>query len=122
LQIIPKAQAGYLVAELVTEFQRNPSTIRRNIHNAVKRGTTLKAARTGHSPTLLLYQKKIIYRAVCAAPKIKYSKLAEAALFVDAEGTPSKPPSHSTLYRYLREHGLANYRCKNNQNSTAGML
>jgi transposase len=122
LQIISKLQAGCLVAELVAEFQRDPSTIRQTIHNIAKHSTTLKAARTGRPPTLSLHQKKITYRKACAAPNIEYSKLAEAAVFVDAEGTPSKPPSHSTLYRCLKERGLANYRCKSDQNSTVGML
>jgi hypothetical protein len=112
LQIIPKSQAGCSVAELVAEFQRNPSIIRQTIHNVAKHSTTLKAARTGCPPTLSLHQKKIIYRKARAVPKIEYSKLAEAVIFVDAEGTASKTPSHSTLYRGLKERGLANYHCK----------
>jgi hypothetical protein len=121
LQVISKSQAGCLVAELVAEFQCNPSTIRQTIHNVAKHSTTLKAACTGRPPTLLLHQKKIIYGKACAVPKIEYSKLAEAAVFVDADGTPSKPQSHSTLYQHLKELGLANYCCKSNQNSTAGI-
>jgi transposase len=31
---------------------------------------------------------------------------------VNAEGTPSKPPSRSTLYRMLKKHGLTNQRSK----------
>jgi hypothetical protein len=71
--------------------------------------TNLAAA--GH----LLYQssrKKIIYRKVCAAPKIEYSQLAKEAIFMNAEGTPSKPPSHSTLYWALKQCGLTNYKAK----------
>jgi hypothetical protein len=63
----------------------------------------------------LFYQssrKKIIYRKVCFTPKIEYSALQQEAIFVNAEGILSKPPSHSTLYRELRRRGLTNYKAK----------
>jgi uncharacterized pyridoxamine 5'-phosphate oxidase family protein len=52
-------------------------------------------AAAGH----LFYQssrKKIIYRKVCAVPKIEYSQLAKEAIFMNMEGTPSKAtqPQH----------------------------
>jgi hypothetical protein len=60
----------------------------------------------------LKQQKKIIYRKVRAALKIEYLQLAKEAIFVNAEGTPSKPPSRSTLYRALKRRGLTNYKAK----------
>jgi hypothetical protein len=66
--------------------------------------------------------KKIIYRKARAAPKLEYSELAKAGVVVSANGTPSKPPSRSTLYRLLKRHGLTNFPCKSVQNSTVRML
>jgi hypothetical protein len=119
LRIIAKAEGGVSVAELVDEFQRSPNCIRTTIRLAKNRTTTLEAPRSGRPPILLLHPKNIIYRKARAAPKIKYLELAQVGVFVNAEGTPSKPPSRSTLYRYLKGQGLT---VKSVQNSTAGML
>jgi hypothetical protein len=43
---------------------------------------------------------------------MEYSELAQEAIFVNHEGTPSKPPSRSTLYQELRRRGLTNYKAK----------
>jgi transposase-like protein len=112
LRIIAKAEGGVSVAELVDEFQRSPNCIRTTIRLAKNRTTTLEAPRSGRPPILLLHPKNIIYRKARAAPKIKYLELAQVGVFVNAEGTPSKPPSRSTLYRYLKGQGLTNFHCK----------
>jgi transposase len=112
LTIIAKAGAGVSVAELVDEFGRSPNCIRTTIRIGKTRTTTLEAPRSGRPPILSLHQKKIIYRKARAAPKIEYSELAKVGVFVTAEGTPSKPPSRSTLYRCLKRQGLSNFRCK----------
>jgi transposase len=88
----------------------------RTIHHLYKKylqtGTTQDRPRSGRPPVLSVNQKKIIYRKARAAPKIEYSKLIEEGVFVNADGTASKPPSKSTLYRALKRRGLTNYRCK----------
>jgi hypothetical protein len=61
---------------------------------------------------LSLHQKKLIYRKARAQPKIEYENLVEVNTFVNADGTPPKALSRSTLYRCLKERGLTNYRCK----------
>jgi hypothetical protein len=48
----------------------------------------------------------IIYRKACVAPTIEYSKLIEEGVFVNADGTASKPPSKSTLYCALKRCGF----------------
>lgn len=76
------------------------------------RTTTQERPRTGRPPILSLHQKKIIYRKVRANPKIEYSELVETAILMNADGTPLKPPSRSTLYRLLKSRLLTNHRCK----------
>jgi hypothetical protein len=102
LRIIAKAEGGVSVAELVDEFQRSPNCICTNIQLAKTRITTLEAPRSGLPPILSLHQNKIIYREARAAPKIEYPELVQVGVFVNTKGTPSKPPSRSTLYRYLK--------------------
>jgi hypothetical protein len=43
---------------------------------------------------------------------MEYLQLAQEAIFVNAEGTPSKPPSRSTLYRALKRRGLTKDKAK----------
>jgi hypothetical protein len=62
------------------------------------------------------------HRKVRAAPKIEYSELAQESVFVNHEGTLSKPPSRSTLYKELLRRGPTNHKAKSVQSSTAGML
>jgi hypothetical protein len=75
-------------------------------------GTTQDRPRSGRPPVLSVNQKKIIYQKARAAPIIEYSKLIEEGMFVNADGTPLKPPSKSTSYRALKRCSLANYWCK----------
>jgi transposase len=98
--------------ELAAEFGRSESSIKYTIQTYSKLPTTHEQPRSGRPPTLSLNQKKIIYRKVRAAPKIEYSELAEHGVFVNKEGSLSKPPSRSTLYRVLKRRGLTNHRCK----------
>jgi transposase/transposase-like protein len=112
IRIIAKSDAGVKVSELVEEFERSPNCIRTTIRLAKTRTTTQEASRSGRPPILSLHQKKIIYRKARAAPKIEYSDLSQVGVFVNAEGTPSKPPSRSTLYQCLKGYGLTNFRCK----------
>jgi hypothetical protein len=57
-------------------------------------------------------QKKIIYRKFCAPPKMEYSQLAKEAMFVYLDGTTSKPPSRTTLWRIIKKHGPSKHHCK----------
>ena len=65
-------------------------------------GTTKDNPRSDRPPLLSLHQKKIVYRKARAQPKIGYKVLSEVGVLVNSDGTYSKPPSHSTLYRYLK--------------------
>lgn len=118
--IIAKAAAGTSVRELVEEFGRSPNCIRTTIRLAKTRDTTQEAPRSGRPSILSRHQKKIIYRKAPAAPKIEYSHLAEVGVFANTDGTLSKPPSRSTLYRVLKGLGLTNFRCKKRPKLTQG--
>ena len=52
LQIIAKASAGVSTTELVKEFNRDATTIRRVIRLATTRTTTTEAPRSGRPPIL----------------------------------------------------------------------
>jgi transposase len=110
--IIAQYKAGVSVAELAIAFERGASTIRDTLKRWNLHATVSDLPRSGRKPILSLHQKKLIYRAARAAPKIEYDELAKVGVFVNAEGTPSKPPSRSTLYRVLKGFGLSNFRCK----------
>ncbi|KNG52888.1 x-pro dipeptidyl-peptidase protein [Stemphylium lycopersici] len=110
-QIISKAEAGVSVQELVEEFGRSPNCIRTTLRLSKTRATTQEAPRSGRPPILSLRTKKIIYRKARAAPKLEYSELAKAGVVVSADGSPSKPPSRSTLYRLLKRRSLTNFPC-----------
>jgi transposase len=103
-------QGGMTVQEVAAAIQRSERAIRDLKYRQT--GSVQDKPRSGRPPVLSKQQKKIIYKKVRAAPKIEYSQLAKEAIFVNAEGTPSKPPSRSTLYRALKRHGLTNYKAK----------
>lgn len=112
LQIVAKSDAGVSTEELVAEFQRDATTIRRTIRNAKKRGTTEEAARSGRPSLLSLTQKKLLYRKVRSEPKTEYSELSKHAQLALPNGTFSSAPSRSTIYRHLKQRDLTNRRCK----------
>jgi transposase len=105
-------QGGMTVQEVAAAIQRSERAIRDLRLKYRQTGSVQDKPRSGRPPVLSKQQKKIIYREVRAALKIEYSQLAKEAIFVNAEGTPSKPPSHSTLYRALKRHSLTNYKAK----------
>jgi transposase len=109
--IIAKREYGASIKELAAEFGRSESAIKYTIRT-YSPTTTQGKPRSGRPHILSLHQKKIIYRKARAAPKIEYSELAKVGTFVNADCTPLKPPSHSTVYRALKRHGLSNFRCK----------
>jgi transposase len=118
-RIIAKREVGVTVRELAAEFGRSESAIKYTLRTYTKTATTEERPRSGRPRILSRHQEKIIYRQVRAAPKLEYSDLAKGAVFVNAEGTPSKPPSRSTLYRVLKRQGLTNFRCKKRPKLTA---
>jgi hypothetical protein len=97
------------VAEAIGRSVRAVRELRKKHHQT---GTTQDKPRSGRLPILSLNRKKITYRAARKAPKIEYSELAKVAVFVDKDGTSSKPPSRSTLYRCLKGRGLGKFPCK----------
>jgi transposase len=111
-RIIAKCECGMTVRELAAEFGRSKGAIKYTIQTYAKTSTTQERPRSGRPPILSLHQKKIIYRQARAAPKIEYSELAIVGVFVRPDGTTSKPPSYSTLYRTLKGTGLTNHRSK----------
>jgi transposase len=111
-QIIGMLAAGCTCAEAARVYGRTERCIRDIRTKYAKTGTTEDRPRSGRPPVLSLSQKKITYRKARAAPKIEYSELAQVGVFVNTEGIPSKPPSRSTLYRFLRRRRLINYRAK----------
>ena len=100
-QIIRMLAGGVTVKEVAHAYGRTDRCIRKIRQKYRQTGSTDDLPRSGRPPTLSKQQKKIIYRKVRTAPKIEYLQLAQEAIFVNAEGTPSKPLSRSTLYRAL---------------------
>ena len=117
-RIIAKRECGVEISELAAEFGCSMSAIKYTIRTYSQRATTQDRPRSGRPPILSRRQKKIVYRKARAQPKIEYSELAEEAQFYSPNGTPSAPPSRSTLYRELRRRGLHNRRCKKRPNLT----
>jgi transposase len=109
-QIISKRAAGCTLNELAHEFQRSVSAIRYTLRTYPNAATTQEKPRSGRPHILSERQKRMVKRAVQKAPTIEYSELKEVGVMVDAKGTPSKPPSRSTLYRTLKGQGLTNFR------------
>jgi transposase len=104
--------AGASLKEIADYFECTPQGIGRLLKKYHSTSTTADKPRSGRPSILSHHQKKIIYRAAQKAPKIEYSKLTEVAVVVNQDRTPSKPPSHSTVYRSLKGKGLTNYPCK----------
>ena len=111
-QIIGMLQSGATVKEAAHAYGRTDRCIRKIYQKYRQTGTTEDKPRSGRPLVLSLAQKKIIYRKVRAAPRIEYSELQQESIFVNYKGTPSKPPSRSTLYRELRRRGLTNHKAK----------
>jgi transposase len=118
-RIIAKREAGVTVRELAAEFGRSESAIKYTIRTYTKTATTEERPRTGRPRILSRHQEKIIYRIARAAPKIEYSELAKQAVFVNSDGTATKLPSHSTLYRVLKRRSLTKLPCKKRPKLTA---
>lgn len=105
-------QAGATVREVAETFGRSRSTIHRLYQKFHHTSTTRDKPRAGRPSILSDHQKKILYRAARKTPKILYEDLAKVATTMELDGTPSKAPSHSTLYRVLRRRKLVKFRCK----------
>ena len=105
-RIIAKRQCGCTIPELVKEFGRSESAIKYTIRTYTKATTTQEKPRPGRPPVLSARAKKLIYRKARSAPKVDYSELAKAAQVYAPDGTPSQPPSKSTLYRALKKNRL----------------
>jgi transposase len=104
---------GAALKEIATRFGRTPQGISQLIRKHDSTGTVQDKPRSGRPPILSLHQKKTIYRKARAQPKIEYSELAKAGVFIHQDGMSSKLPSHSTLYQVLKSKLLAKYCCKN---------
>jgi transposase len=119
-QIIGMLDGGASVTEVADAYGRTARCIRDLRKKYTQTGTTEDLPRSGRPPILSLSQKKIICRKARATPKLEYSELAEAGVLVQPDGTTTKPPSRSTLYRVLRRRGLINFCCKKRPKLTHG--
>jgi hypothetical protein len=84
----------------------------RTLQEAPTHYNGLEKPRSGHPSILSEHKERSIYWAVRAAPKIEYKELLEDTTFHHPDGTTSKPPSRSILYRMLKQQGLTNHKAK----------
>jgi transposase len=105
-RIMGMLAGGCTVVEVARAYGRSDRCIRDLRTKYHQTGTTADKPRSGRPPVLSPHQKTIIYRKTRAAPNIEYSELAKEGVFVNPDGTSSKPPSRSTLYRVLKGRGL----------------
>jgi transposase len=112
LQIIAKASAGVSTEELVKEFDRDPTTIRRVARSATTRTTTTRARGRGRPPILSRHQKKLVHQALRKNPKIQYKELQEVAQIALPDSTLTPAPSRSTLYRVIKQTGIIHRPCR----------
>jgi transposase len=117
--IIERLASGVTLKECAALYGRTERCIRDLKKKYYQTGTTQDKPRSGRPQILSLRTKKLIIRKARAASKIEYSELAQVGVVVDADGTPSKPPSRSTLYRSLKKQGLTSSRCKDTGKSSA---
>lgn len=110
--IIALRECGVSVSKLATRFGRSEHAIRYTLQTYTSRPTTEERPRSGRPTILSRHQQKLIYRAARKTPKIEYRDLQQVAVVVNPDTPPPKPPSRSTLYRYLKRQGLTNYRTK----------
>ena len=112
IQIISKGQAGCSTAELAAEFGCSARTVRRTLQEAPTHYNGLEKPRSGRPSILSEHEERRIHRAVRAAPKIEYKELLEVTTIHYSDGTTSKPPSRTTLYRMPKRRGLTNYKAQ----------
>ena len=118
-QIVGRLSAGATFQECADTYGRTQRCIRDLWKKYHQTDTTEDKPRSGRPPILSLHQKKIVYRKARAQPKIEYKALAEVGVLVNSDGTSAKPPSHSTLYRYLEKKALPNLQVKSVPSLTA---
>jgi transposase len=104
-RIIAKRQCGCTIRELAVEFGRSERAIKYTIRTYASAPTTQEKPRSGRRSILSARTKKLIYRKARSEPKVSYAELAKVAQVYGPDGTPSKPPSRSTLYRILKRCG-----------------
>jgi transposase len=102
IEIVTKRGLGVSVSELRAEYGRSKSATHYTLRTNTNASTTREKPRSDRPPMLSLHQKNIIYRKARARPKKYYSELAEVGVIVRPDGTSSKPPSRTTLWRTLK--------------------
>jgi transposase len=119
-EAVGMSAAGASLKEIAQYFGRTTQGIGKLLKKYHTTHTVEDKPRSGRPSILSRHQKKLIYRAARAAPKLEYKELAEVGVLVNPDDTPSKPPSRSTLYRVLKGLGLTNFRCKKRPKLTRG--
>jgi transposase len=111
-QIFVIVVGGVAAKDVAHAYCRTDHCIQKICQKYRQTGSTNDLPRSGQPTIISKQQRKNVYKKVCTASKMEYLQLAQEAIFVNAEGTPSKPPSRSTLYRALKRCGLTNYKAK----------
>jgi transposase len=119
-EVVGMSATGLSLKEIAQYFGRTTQGIGKILKKYNTTHTVEDKPRSGRPPILSRHQKKLIYRAARAAPKVEYKQLAEVGVLVNLDGTTSKPPSRSTLYRVLKGQGVRNFPCKKRPKLTRG--
>jgi transposase len=119
-QAIGMIAAGCTRGEVAAAFGRSRQCIGRLVIKYNTTNAVNDKPRSGRPHILSRRQEKMVYRTARCNPKMEYEQLANTTMLISHDGTPSKPPSRSTLYRVLKRHSLTNHRAKKRPKLTRG--
>jgi transposase len=119
-QALGMIAAGCTRGEVAAAFGRSRQCIGRLIMKYNTTRSVQDKPRSGRPHILSRRQEKMVYRTARRNLKIEYEQLANTTVLISHNGTPSKLPSRSTLYRVLKRHSLTNYRAKKRLKLTRG--
>lgn len=111
-QAIGMIRGGAQYSEVAKTFDRSERAIRDLYKKFNTTGSVNDRARSGRPHVLSNHAKKLLCRAVRKDPKIQYSGLAKVGQVVLPDGSLSKPPSTSTMYRTIKAAGISNREAK----------
>jgi transposase len=97
-EAVKMVQTGMKLGEVAVVFGRSPQCIGRVVKKYNTTGTSQDKPRSGRPPVLSRHQRMLI----SASSRLEYKQLAEAGMVARSDGTTTKPPSRSTLYRAVK--------------------